>query len=102
MGEAVDRVHGYLRPAWAPPAGPGLPPPFLCSGSWVPSAAAGLAGSEGQLLQWLACSCRCSSTLTLVSTRSGGSGPGSSLSLPARLSSGQPAGVWLASALAET
>lgn len=73
--------------------------PFLCSGGWLGGTAAGLgpplsrAGRRSP--QWLPCSSRCSSTLTLVSTFRRGGSPGSSLSLPARLSSGHPAGTWL-------
>lgn len=79
--------------------------PFLCSGGWLGGAAAGLgpplsrAGRRSP--QWLPCSSRCSSTLTLVSTFRRGGSPGSSLSLPARLSSGQPAGTWLPTASTE-
>lgn len=108
-------------PSWprpgehSPPSGPSprtrgfqgsraLPPeaPFLCSGGcWVQGAPAGLgraplSPSGRRSRQWLVCWSRCSSTLTLVSTFRGGFSPGSSLSLPARLPSGQPAGTWLA------
>lgn len=81
--------------------------PFLCSGGWVGGAPAGLgwpprSPSGGRWLQWSPCWSRCSSTLTLVSTLRHGFSPGSSLSLPAGLSLGQPAGMWLAAGSTET